>query len=69
MERLLTQDEVVEILGLDRLGLKKPKEALRHLWRMGQIGYVRIAAKIMFTQEQIEEYIEKNSVPALEDVR
>jgi len=69
VERLLTQDEVVEILGLDRLGLKKPKEALRHLRRMGQIGYVRIVGKIMFTQEQIEEYIERNSVPALEDMR
>jgi maltooligosyltrehalose synthase len=59
---LLTQEEVVALLRLDRLGLQEPKESLRHLRRTGQIGYVKVAGKVLIPREEIVAYLERQRV-------
>ena len=59
---LLTQDEAVEILRLDRLGLRNPKETLRYLRRTSQLGFVRIAGKVMIPREDIDDYVQRHRV-------
>ena len=59
---LLTQDEAVEMLRLDRLGLRNPKESLRYLRRTSQIGFVRIAGKVLIPKEDIDDYIRRHWV-------
>jgi len=55
---LLTQDEAVKILRLDSLGLRVPKESLRHLRRTGQLAYVKVAGKILIPKKEIATYLE-----------
>ncbi len=61
MPKLLTQEEVIGILRLDDIGLKDPKETLRYLRRTGQIGYVKVAGKILIPQSEVEAYIERHA--------
>ena len=44
---LLTQDEAIRLLRLDALGLKDPRESLRHLRRTRQIGFVKVSGKVL----------------------
>jgi len=61
---LLTQEEAVRVLRLDRLGLRDPKETLRHLRRTGQLGYVKVAGKVLIPRKDIEAYLERHRVSA-----
>lgn len=63
--KLLTADEVIEILRLDARGLKNPKEVLRHLRRTRQIGFTKIGGRVHYTQQDIEDFIARNHVEAL----
>ncbi len=62
---LLTRDEAVKLLRLDCLGLRDPKETLRHLRRTRQIGYVKVAEKVLIPREEVEAYLERNQVDPL----
>lgn len=62
---LLTQDEAVQSLRLDALGLRCPRESLRYLRRTRQIGYVRVAGKILIPRSEIDAYLERQTVEAL----
>lgn len=59
---LLTQEEAVEVLCLDRLGLRDPKESLRHLRRTGQIGFVKVAGKILIPRQELIAYVDRQRV-------
>ena len=59
---LLTQEEVIHLLRLDTLNLKRPREALRNLRRTGQIAYVKVCGKILFPHSAIEEYLRDHLV-------
>jgi hypothetical protein len=61
---LLTQEEAIALLRLDQLGLQDPKESLRHLRRTGQIGYAKVAGKVLIPREEIVAYLERHSVRA-----
>ena len=63
---LLTPEEVIEILRLDARGLKDPKEVLRHLRRTRQIGFVKLGGRILFRKSDVEDFINKNAVKAIE---
>ena len=61
---LLTQEEVIEVLRLDDLGVRDPKESLRHLRRTRQLGYVKVAGKVLIPREAIEAYLARQRVEA-----
>lgn len=66
LPELLTQGEAIRLLRLDSLGLAKPKYALRHLWRTRQIGYVKVAGKVLIPRSEIAAYLERQRVDACE---
>ena len=59
---LKTSDEAVSQLGLDRLGLRDPRESLRWLCRTGRLKFTRIGRRVMFRQEWLDELIDQNTV-------
>lgn len=61
---LLTQDEAIRLLRLDALGVAKPVESLRHLRRTRQIGYVKVAGKVLIPRAEIVAYLERQKVNA-----
>lgn len=65
MPDLLTQEETIRILRLDRLGLRGPQEALRHLSRTRQIGYVKVDGKVLIPRGEVLAYIERRRVEPL----
>jgi hypothetical protein len=54
------------VLRLDRLGLRDPKETLRYLrrGRQRQLGFVKVAGKVLIPKEDIEAYLERQRVRA-----
>ena len=63
---LLTQKEAIEMLRLDQLGLRDPKESLRYLRRTRQPGYVKVAGKVLIPRDEIAAYLARRKVPASE---
>jgi hypothetical protein len=63
---LLTQEEAIRLLRLDALSLRHPKEALRHLRRTGQIGYVKVCGKILIPRKAVEDYLRRHLVNVAE---
>ena len=59
---LLTQDEAVSLLRLDRLGVKNPKETLRQLRRTRQLAFVKVARKVLIPRGEIYAYLERHTV-------
>ena len=59
---LKTSDEAVSQLGLDRLGLRDPRESLRWLRRTGRLKFTRIGRHLMFREEWLDELIDRNAV-------
>ena len=59
---LLTPDEALRILALDRQGLRQPREALRWLCRTGQLRFTKIGRYVRFRRSWIEELITRNEV-------
>jgi hypothetical protein len=63
---LLTPDEAIKLLGLDRVGLKSPRDSLRHLRRTRQIGYVKVSGKVLIPREEVISYIRRKRVEPLD---
>ena len=63
---LLTQEEAIKLLRLDQLGIKNPKETLRHLRRTRQLGYVKVAGKVLIPRGEIAAYLKRHAVPRCE---
>lgn len=63
---LLTQEEAIRVLRLDQLGLRFPKESLRYLRRTGQLGFVRVAGKILIPRDELTDYLERQRVKPLD---
>ena len=62
---LLTQGEAVKALRLDEADVKDPKESLRYLRRTRQIGYVKVARRILIPRDEIRRYLKEHTVEAL----
>ena len=62
---LLTQAEAVRLLRLDRLGVRDPKETLRHLRRTRQLGFVRVAGRILIPRRAIVAYLARQTTEAI----
>ena len=54
IERVMTQNEVCEILGISPITLWRERKA-------GRISFRRIASKIVFTSQDVNEYLERNT--------
>ena len=61
MRKLHTGDEAVIYLGLDRTGLKQPREALRWLCRSGRLKFTKVGRRVMFDERWLDELIDLNS--------
>lgn len=59
---LKTPDEAVRFLGLDRQGLRAPREALRWLCRTGKLKYARVGRYVRFREEWLQELVNTNTV-------
>ncbi len=67
-ERLLSEDEAIEALGLN--ARPKPRSSLRWLMRSGRLAYVRLGKGIYgFRKADILAFIEKARVPTLGEGR
>jgi len=60
LTQLLTQEEAAEILRLDRLGVRNPTETLRYLRRTGQLGYVKVAGRVLIPKGELELYVKRH---------
>lgn len=62
-ERLLSEDEAVEVLGLR--GRRNPKGSLRWLMRTGKLAYVRLARGVYgFRRDDLQALVNSSRVPA-----
>ena len=52
-------------MRLDSLGLKNPKEALRYLRRSRQMGYAKVASKVLIPRDEARAYIDRDHVRPL----
>jgi hypothetical protein len=59
---LHTSEEAVVYLGLDRVGLRQPLEALRWLRRTGKLRFTKIGRRVFFRADWLDEAIEENSI-------
>jgi hypothetical protein len=63
--RLLTEDEVIVMLGLTKR--PNPKGTLRWQMRMRRLPYVKVTNEIRcFRLEDVEAFIESRRVPAMD---
>lgn len=62
---LLTQDEAIALLRLGDVGVADPKESLRYLRRTRQLGYVKVAGKVLIPRAAVQDYLERQEVKAL----
>ncbi len=62
---LLTQAEAVRLLRLDKLGVRDPLESLRYLRRTRQLGFVRVAGKILIPRGEIMAYLARQTTEAI----
>jgi excisionase family DNA binding protein len=61
-DELMTPDEAIAYLGLDRQGLRMPRESLRWLCRTGRLRFTRVGRYIRFRRSWLDELIERNAV-------
>jgi hypothetical protein len=61
---LMTPAEAVSYLGLDRQGLRDPREALRWLCRTGRLRHTRVGRHTMFRRDWLDELVNENAVRA-----
>jgi hypothetical protein len=61
-ELLVTPEEAICFLGLDRQGLRQPREALRWLCRTGRLRYTRVGRYVRFRQAWLEDLVEESTV-------
>ena len=51
---------------IDQLGLKSPEESLRYLRRTRQLGFVKVCGKILIPRQEIVDYLQRQTVPAMD---
>jgi len=61
---LLTQDEAIALLRLNKLGVKDPKETLRYLRRTRQLRFLKVAGKVLIPRSAVLEYLARNTIEA-----
>ena len=59
--RLLTSKQVIQLLHIN-------KNTLTKLIKNGEIGYIQIANKYLFPQEEVEAFLKKHAVNLHTDV-
>ena len=64
---LLTFEEAASWLGLGRQGYRMPGEAVRNLCRTRRLRHVKIGKRVFVRRKWLEEYLERVSVPAIEE--
>ena len=62
-QSLMTPEEAITFLGLDRQKLQQPREALRWLCRTGQLRYTKVGRYVRFRRQWLEELVERNEMP------
>jgi hypothetical protein len=55
---LMTGDEAIRYLGLDRCGLADPREALRWLRRTGRLRSARIGRRIFYRRAWLDAVVD-----------
>ena len=60
--RLITPEEAICFLGLDRQNLRQPREALRWLCRTGQLRFTKVGKYVRFRQEWLDGLVEHHEV-------
>ncbi len=50
------------MLRLDQMGLSNPVESLRYLRRTRQIGYTKVAGKVLVPKSEVKRYLEEHAV-------
>ena len=63
MQPLMTPEEAIAFLGLDRQNLRQPREALRWLCRTGKLRYTKVGRYVRFRRRWLEELVKQNEVP------
>ena len=59
-EQLLTPEDAIRFLGLDRQGLRQPRESLRWLCRTGRVRFTKVGRYVRFREEWLQELVERN---------
>jgi hypothetical protein len=62
---LLSPSEAIDLLRLDELGVRDPRESLRYLRRTRQLGYVKVAGRVLYTRRAIFAYLQRHAVEAI----
>ena len=57
---LLTPDEAIHFLALDRQNLRAPREALRWLCRTKQVQFTKVGRYVRFKKEWLDDLVERN---------
>lgn len=58
--QIMTTNEVCELLGISLITLWRERKA-------GRISFRRIASRVVFTSQDIEEYLDRNKTSASAD--
>ena len=61
-KKLLTPEDAIRYLGLDRQGLRQPRESLRWLCRTGKLRFTKIGRYVRFQKSWLAEIVAANEV-------
>ena len=61
LRRLLTPDDAIRYLALDKQRLRAPRESLRWLCRSKKLRFAKIGRYIRFRQEWLDEFIDRTA--------
>lgn len=59
--RLLTPEEAIHYLALDKQRLRAPRESLRWLCRSKKLRFAKIGRYVRFRQEWLDEFIDRTA--------
>jgi hypothetical protein len=59
---LMTPGEAITFLGLDRQGLRSPRESLRWLCRTGRLRYAKVGRYIRFRRVWLEQLVDGSTI-------
>jgi len=62
IEPLMTPEDAIAYLRLDRDGPRKPYESLRWLYRTGKLKYTKVGRYVRFRQAWLDELIDQHAV-------
>lgn len=61
LRRLLTPDDAIHYLALDKQRLRAPRESLRWLCRSKKLRFAKIGRYVRFRQEWLDEFIDRTA--------